>query len=72
MGQLINTIAYIINLGVRLTLSTGMVFNPSYQERTHAVHDLVQIESNKYEPNYDNIKSEEWAPVFKVKGENNG
>ena len=64
-------IAYIINLGVRLTLSTGAMFLPHYQERTCAVHDIARAKQDQYEYNY-NYSSEEWTPVFIKKGDNNG
>jgi hypothetical protein len=50
----------ILDLGVRLTLSTGALFNPQYQERTCAVADIASMKD--YEPNY--VVSEEWTPVF--------
>jgi len=73
MEQLINTIIYFINFGVRLTISTGAVFQPCFQERICAVENVVQQESNKYENNYE-YSSTEWTPVFKIKaqGEKNG
>ena len=56
----------IIDIGVRLTLSTGAVFQPSFQERTCAVHDCVLQESDKYEPNFE-YTTNGWTPTFKLK-----
>jgi hypothetical protein len=53
----------IIDMGVRLTLSTGALFQPSYQERTCAVSDIASLKN--YENNY--VVSEEWNPVFNKK-----
>jgi len=57
----------VLDMGVRLTLSTGALFIPHYQERTCAVEDISKAKQDKYEPTY--TVSEEWNPVFKIKGE---
>ena len=61
-------IYYILDIGIKLSVSTGAIFNPTYQERTHAVTDIVQQESNKYEYNFK-YSSTEWLPTFIKKGE---
>lgn len=71
LTQIINTVAAIINLGVRLTLSTGGMYNPCFQERTCAVQDLVVQESNKYENNYK-YSATEWTDTFVLKEDKKG
>ena len=61
----------ILEMGIRLTLSSGAVFQPAFQERTDAVYDFVKQESDKYEPNYE-YSSTEWTPTFKLKENNHG
>ena len=68
MNQLINAIGYILNFGVKLAISTGAIFQPCFQERTHAVSDVVHQESAKYEPNYE-YSTEAWTPTFVIKEE---
>ena len=54
-------------MGVKITLFTGMVFNPSYQERTYAIQDLIYQQDSKYEPNFE--YSNKWQQTFKLKKE---
>jgi len=72
MVNIANLVYYILNVGLKLTLSTGALFNPTFQERTHAVYDIVQQESAKYEPNFE-YSVTEWNKTFKLKeGVDNG
>jgi len=64
--DLFKLIFYIIDIGVRLSLSTGGMYEPSYQERTCAVQDVVIQESDRWEPNFEYSETD-WTPTFKLK-----
>ena len=67
MINIFKLLYYIIDIGIKITLSTGLLFNPAYQERINAVQDLTKQEQNKYECNFE--YSDKWQQTFILKKE---
>jgi len=65
VGYLIRLIYIILDVGIRLSLSTGAMFNPGYQETTTPTQDFVQAETHRYIPNFEYSETE-WTKTFKL------
>jgi len=66
MVNIANIVYHLLNVGLKLTLSTGAVFNPAFQVRECAIQDLAQQQSAYYEANYE-YSTTEWTDTFILK-----
>ena len=63
IGYLVKLIYIILDVGIKLSISTGVMFNPVYQERTTPTHDFVQSGTHRYIPNFEYSETE-WTKTF--------